>query len=447
MSGKIPSVTSPPWTATTKRIVLVVTLGVLLMLARQVDGATWTAIIISMLLAYLLSPVVGLIERRLAVLIPMPEVRRTLAVFLTWLLVIGLMVLLIILVVPATVAQMRDFAEDLPTLVEDTEQDLRDTLSKPIPLGNFVLVPWDELEKMFAEEEGTEGDSTLSGTLRDALLGIADHALDVVGGALSFFITLIFVLTMLFYLMRDGRQFVHYLVRSVPESYQGDARRLLYELGQIWNAYLRGQIILSVIMAVVVYCAALVLGLPQPLVLGLFAGFFEFIPNLGPALSQIPALLFALTTDSATIPALDAGIIYAVVVSVTYMSLQQLEAILIVPRVLGSSLDLHPFVVIVAILAGASFAGVLGVVLAAPSVATLRLGGRYLRAKLLDEELFPATPAAQRLPGGVIFRTVRFLLSRRFPVLPDAELAEAPPDVPPERGEPSERPDISSWAM
>jgi predicted PurR-regulated permease PerM len=195
----------------------------------------------------------------------------------------------------------------------------------------------------------------------------------------------------------------------------------MHELGLIWNAYLRGQLFLCTVMGLATYIAALILGLPQPLLLGLVAGFFEIIPNIGPALSQVPALLFALTTPSSTIAALDAGLLYAVVVSVSYMVLQQLEAMFLVPRIMGSSLDLHPFVVLVAIIVGASLAGVLGVILAAPSVATVRLFGRYLRAKLLDEELFPTLPSGVAQQRGFVYRLMFFFLSKRFPSVPPEE--------------------------
>jgi predicted PurR-regulated permease PerM len=229
----------------------------------------------------------------------------------------------------------------------------------------------------------------------------------------------------------------------VPESYQGDVRRLMHDLGQIWNAYLRGQIVLCLVMGTAIYLVTLILGLPQPLVLGLIAGFLEFIPNLGPALSMIPAALFALTTDSATIPGLDAGVLYAVIVVAIYIHFQQLEAVFLVPRILGHSLDLHPFVVLIAILMGASLAGVLGVVLAAPMMATLRLGARYLRAKLLDEELFPTEGAYLALPRGFFYRLLRYFLERRFPVLPEDAEASALYDP---MNDPVEHSDASGWA-
>ncbi|MBN1679381.1 MAG: AI-2E family transporter [Anaerolineae bacterium] len=424
MSSKLPSVTSPPWSTTTKRIVTVVILTLIVLFMRQVNQATWMAITVTIVLAYLLSPVVTFFEHRLSRVIPSYEIRRTLSVFLAWLFVLGLLSVFGVLIVPATVSQLRELADDLPDLIKSTENDLRSVLDKPITIGDFEFVPWQELENMFVPADESESGGNLTDTLQTAVRSLADPALSFVGGALSFLLTLSFVLVMIFYLMRDGPLFANYLVESAPESYRGDVARLLHELAQIWNAYLRGQVLLCLAVGLATYIAALILGLPQPLLLAAVAGFFEFIPNLGPALAQIPAVLFALTSSSTTIPWLGGGLMYAVVVSLTYIGIQNLEAIFLVPRILGNSLDLHPFVVLIAILIGASVAGVLGVVLAAPTVASLRLFGRYLRGKLLDEELFPTVPAYSRRRYAFVYRLTRFFLSKRFPVLPPDQLAD-----------------------
>jgi predicted PurR-regulated permease PerM len=214
----------------------------------------------------------------------------------------------------------------------------------------------------------------------------------------------------------------------------------------IWNAYLRGQLILNFSVGLATYIVALFLGLPQPLLLALVAGFFELIPNIGPTIAAIPAVLFAFTADSTTIASLDAGFNYALVVMISYMAIQQLEAIFLVPRILGSSLDLHPFVVLVAILLAASFAGLLGVILAAPIAATLRLMVRYLRGKLLDEESFPPLPPYAVPQRGVVYRLIRHFLSKRFPVIPTDAVAEPTPKTV-EAAEVPERSDASGWAI
>ena len=419
-------------------------LGLVVLIARQVGAVTWTAILVSMLLAYLLAPVVALFERRLRWIGPY-EVRRTLSVVLTWLLVLGIFALLIGLVVPATLVQLRQLADDLPELVESTQKDLENVLNKPITIGGATVVPWEELSRMLGTGQENGNEAGLTASLQDTILSLADPALGVLGGAVSILVASVFALIMLFYLMRDGPLFADYVVGGIPDSYQGDVRRMIHELGQIWNAYLRGQLLLCVAVGTATYFAALILGLPQPLVLGIVAGFLEFIPNLGPTLAQIPAVLFALTTSSSTISGLDAGLTYAIIVSLTYIGIQQLEAIFLVPRILGHSLNLHPFVVLVAILIGSNLAGVLGVVLAAPTVATIRLFGRYLRGKLLDEELFPALSTVPAQQTSLIYRVMRFWLSKRFPVLPPGGADPLPGELVPEPGE--QRTDFSEWAL
>ncbi|MBN1565072.1 MAG: AI-2E family transporter [Anaerolineae bacterium] len=424
MSNPSTSITSPPWSLATKRIVALIVAGLLLLIMRRIEGSVWTSLVIALVLAYLLSPLVGFFEQRLK-RIESFELRRSLSVLLTWFVVIGLFALFVGLIVPAMVAQIRQFADDLPGLIEETQADLKAALSQEITIGKTKFVPWDELENAFAPDDG-EG-TTVTERLQSAILALADPALGLVGGVVSFLFTIFFVLVMLFYLMRDGPLFVNYLVGSVPESYQGDARLIFHELALIWNAYLRGQIMLCLAIAIATYSAALILGLPQPLLLATVAGFLEFIPNIGPTIAQIPALLFAFTTDSTTIASLDAGLVYAVVVSLTYIAIQQLEAIFLVPRILGGSLNLHPFVVLLAILIGASLGSVLGVILAAPVAATLRLFGRYLRAKLLDED-FATAPAFTAEKPGFVYRLIHFWLSKRFPSLPPDEYTLTPND-------------------
>ncbi len=442
MSSNIPSVTSPPWSVTTKRIIALAVVALAYVIARQVNTVAWTSIVIAVVLAYLLSPIVTFFERRLT-RIRNNERRRALSVVLTWLVVMGVLGLFIGLIVPATFKQLREFANELPDLIANTEDDLKSTLSKPITVGHYTLVPWDELERVVTNKDGETSDISLTTALQNTVLSMANPALGVLGGAVSFLLSSFFVLVMLFYLMRDGPRFVEYLVAGVPESYRGDVRRMLHELGVIWHGYLRGQLLLCFAIALTTYLAALILGLPQPLVLGIVAGFLEFIPNIGPTLALIPALLFALTTSSTTIPGLEAGFVFGAVVTLTYVGIQQLEAIFLVPRILGQSLDLHPFVVLVAILIGSSLAGVLGVVLAAPMVATLRLFVRYLRGKLLDEEVFPAMSAYTMQQRGLVYRLTHYLLSKRFPVMP-VERAAA---IPVERADSGESGDISSWAL
>ncbi len=430
MSKNLPAISSPPWGSTTKRIVALVAIGFVLLVAWQIGGAAWNSLIIALLLAYILSPLVQFFENQL-VIIKGYEIRRTLAVLLTWVVVVSLLWFVVALILPAMIDQSRSFAKDLPELLRDTGRDIEKTLRQPIKIGDNEFVPWDTIQNAFKSDDQESGDS-VGNALQGAVVSLASPAISVVGSAVSFLFTAFMVLVMLFYLMRDGPLFVEYTIHIIPESYRGDVQRLLRELGMIWNAYLRGQLLLCLTMGFAGYINALILGLPQPLVLGLLSGLLEFIPNIGPTLSSIPALLFALTTPSSTIPALEAGVFFAFIVGLSYVIMQQLESVFLVPRILGGSLELHPFIVLIGLLFGASLAGFLGLILSAPTIASMRLFGRYLRAKLLDEELFPVVPAyGHARPRGVVYRLMHHFLVQRFPIMSPEELDLLPlePDL------------------
>lgn len=379
-------ITSPAWSPRTRRTVALIVLLVGGVFAWRL-GDMWPPIIIALVLAYLLSPIVGLAERHL----PFGNrgTRRMIGTVLGFVTAILAIVIVLLIIVPAIGAQLRQFGDVLPALYNQIEKLVNDLLAMSITIGGQTI----RLQEVFGGSVDVERAFTLAerdlATFMRSLLGpLATPVIGAVGTALSGIISAIFVLTMVFYLMRDGPRFTEEILRIVPAPYRGDVQYLLHRLGQIWNAYLRGQLLLCLTMGVVVFTAATILGVRNPVVLGLLSGVLEFIPNLGPALALIPAALFALFFPSQTIPGLE-GVFFMLVVIVVWTGLQNLEAIFLVPRIMGNSLDLHPFIVIVAVIGGATLAGALGVILAAPVVASLRLLGGYLYLKLLQPEPGP----------------------------------------------------------
>ncbi len=379
-------ITSPAWSPRTRRTVALIALLVVGVFAWRL-GDMWPPIIIALVLAYLLSPIVGLAERWLP--FGNRRARRMIGTVLGFVTAILAIVIVLLIIVPAIGAQLRQFGDVLPALYNQIERLVNDLLAMSITIGGQTI----RLQEIFGGSVDVERAFTLAerdlATFMRSLLGpLATPVLGAVGTALSGIISAIFVLTMVFYLMRDGPRFIEEILRIVPAPYRDDVQYLLHRLGQIWNAYLRGQLLLCLTMGVVVFMAATILGLRNPVVLGLLSGVLEFIPNLGPALALIPAALFALFFPSQTIPGLE-GVFFMLVVIVVWTGLQNLEAIFLVPRIMGNSLDLHPFIVIVAVIGGATLAGALGVILAAPVVASLRLLGGYLYLKLMQPEPGP----------------------------------------------------------
>jgi predicted PurR-regulated permease PerM len=374
-------------------------------------------VIAAVILSYLLWPLVNTFEQHVLFFLPFRV--RSLAVFLTFVTVIALLVLVVLVIVPALVNQLAELGRSIPAFFEAMEAEVIDALSRPLSIaGRPILIdgePIIPLDRIRAITGTGESANLIQldnfdliqalGTFFGSVSGLTGPAFNVLGGAFNAIINLVFLVFIMFYLMRDGEGFVGNLVNIAPPSYRGDVKRLLYELGRVWNAYLRGQLILSVSVGVLVYLAALVLGLPNAPILGLLAGVLEFIPNLGPILATIPAALIALFTESSTLPFLS-GLSFALAVILVWTLIQQFESVILVPRVMGGSLNLHPVVVILALLIGASVGGALGVILAAPFTATARIVGMYVYGKLFDTDPFTATdtstPSTQK---GLIVRS------------------------------------------
>jgi predicted PurR-regulated permease PerM len=189
---------------------------------------------------------------------------------------------------------------------------------------------------------------------------------------------------------------------------RGDVRRLAGSLGPIWNNYLRGQVTLSGLLGIMVGAALSLLGVSYAPVLGLLAFLLDFIPYIGATISFIIGTLVALFQGGNWL-GLD-PLIYALVVAAIYLILQQVQGYVFWPRIMGGSLNLHPIIILVGALVMAQLFGVVGLMLAGPLIATLKLFGRYAFCKLFDLDPWEGDTVASDL------------ITRRPPASPLASL-------------------------
>jgi predicted PurR-regulated permease PerM len=211
-------------------------------------------------------------------------------------------------------------------------------------------------------------------------------AVDVLGTVFSGFVGFLFLIISSIYLSIDGDRFIKGFIEAVPEAFQSEIRTLIKRLREIWDAFFRGQVTLMVIIGSVVWLGLTILGVPGAFALGIIAGLLEIIPNLGPLLAAIPAVIVALLQGSDHF-AIN-NFVFALIVIGFYIFINFLENTLVVPRVMGDSVKLHPLVVILGVLVGASVWGILGALLAAPVIASGREITRYLYSHVVGEEPF-----------------------------------------------------------
>jgi predicted PurR-regulated permease PerM len=350
------------WSDTTKHVVVTggaVLVALMLYRFRQL----LPPLVIAIILAYVLNPMVGLIIRRTGF-------PRTLAAVLLYLVLIVLLALLPILLAPSLIKQLRAVDLNLRQISEDLER----FLDQPLFLLGYRL----EIEQAWRQ---------IIGTLESLISPIASRTMGVLFEAVTSLAWLVFVLVVSFYMLKDQPAIMRYLHHLIPRRYQADVHMLGAEINSIWNTFFRGQLILSLVVGLTVGVLTAAVGLRNAVALGALAGMLEVLPNIGPTVAAIPAILIALFQGSTYIPL--PPFWFALLVTGLYVLIQQVENNYLVPRIIGRSLNLHPLVIIVAVVAGANLAGVLGGLLAAPILASFRVLVSYTFRKLLDEPPFP----------------------------------------------------------
>lgn len=206
----------------------------------------------------------------------------------------------------------------------------------------------------------------------DAALGIALHVVELL---LKFLLCLFAT----FYLLLESNRFGTWARRIVPAPYRQEVAMVGGQIDRMVGRFIRGQLMLVVIMSVATYIGLQLLGIPYALVLAPMAGFLELIPFIGPVLAATPAVILALVYPS---PFGWSPVVYAVIVALMYTVLRHIEDYLIIPNVVGRYVQLNPVLTLFAILSGGALFGISGMLLAIPTAAILRIVLSYLYVKL-----------------------------------------------------------------
>ncbi len=231
----------------------------------------------------------------------------------------------------------------------------------------------------------------------------------VAGGAANFLGWTLFVILVSYFVLAESGGLRDRIVTVEVPGYTHDLERLSRELGRIWNAFLRGQIIIFV-LAVIVYSIILsVLGVRYALSLAFLAGLARFVPYIGPAINWLVLVIVAYFQVFKLFGL--SPLYYSLLVVVIALVVDQIFDNIVSPRILSDALKVHPAAVLVAAIIFANLLGLLGVVIAAPMLATATLFWQYTMRKLLDVDPWPEEePHRSPPPPGsrLIIRIRRF---------------------------------------
>jgi predicted PurR-regulated permease PerM len=196
---------------------------------------------------------------------------------------------------------------------------------------------------------------------------LARRMLNATFGFASKIIELVVVPVLTYYFLKDWRRLKEGVIAFFSGETKNKVSTLIDEMARVVSAYIRGQALVSIVIGLLVFSGMYLLGVDYPLVLGLLATLTETIPIIGPIVGSVPAIMLAYLSSTAL----------AIKVMAFYLVVHQLENHIIVPNIMGRTIDLHPIVVIISLLIGAQLMGIMGMILAVPVAALLRVLIKY----------------------------------------------------------------------
>ena len=313
------------------------------------------------ILAYILNPLVGRLAR-----LPL---RRTLAVVLVLVLAGLAVVALLLVVAPLIYKETRLLAERLPGFLDWLNQTAAPWLSSHF--GVQLQFDRDTLKKLATDVVQANQ------ALLPRLFGTIQ-----VGGTvlLGIVVNLMLIPVVLFYLLRDWNVMVKRIENLVPRQYHAQITRIFGEIDAVLAEFLRGQMVVMLVMAAFYSAGLWLTGLEGALPIGLITGLLVFVPYIGSFTGFLLATMAALLQ-------FDSLFNVAWVWAVFFLG-QTLEGMVVTPMLVGERIGLHPVAVIFALLAFGQVFGFFGVLLALPASAALLVGLRHLRAAYLASPLY-----------------------------------------------------------
>jgi predicted PurR-regulated permease PerM len=387
---------SPRWTATTKLLVGLVIVGIVAFLLFRFTSLI-TPLLMAFIVAYLLHPVATLMSRGFRI---SWQASINIMYFGILLLLIGLLTLGGV----GLVAQVQSLINQVETIVADLPRYIQSLSGQVFQIGPFKL-NMGQLDLNAISQQLISFIQPLLGRTGNLVATLA-------GGAAEIFGWTFFVLIVSYFLMVESTGLQSDLIKVEIPGYNEDLLRLGSQLSIIWNSFLRGQIFIFTMSTIIYIVVLSVFGVRYAIGIAFMAGLAKFLPYIGPAITWVVMAL--VTYFQPTKPFGLEPLAYMALVVITTTVIDWVIDNLIAPRIMARSLRVHPAAVLVTALVAANLLGVLGVVIAAPFLASIMLLGRYTMRKMFDLNPWPPgeASASQAMTFEWISRTRAFVVSK-----------------------------------
>ncbi len=322
-----------------------------------------SSLVVAALLAYVLHPLVNIITRQ-------TRLSHKTAVALVYFLFLLLLAAIPAILTPVVIVQTKEFVPDFEFLSKQVNRLSEQSLT----FSNFTF----SLDTVITD---------LETSVTQAIAEIATNLGLVLADISTNFLWGLIVLVSVFYLLRDSHKLFDWVMAFVPPAYHRHTKYLLGEIDAVWGSFLRGQLLLMLIVGVMSWFGAMLVGMPGAFIVGLIAGVLDIIPSLGPMLAAVVAGSIALFEGSTYLPV--SNVFFAIIILAIFLVIQQIENIWIRPALMGRRLRLHPALVFISVLTSLALFGILVTLLIIPLMATLGILTRYLRDRLRGIDPYP----------------------------------------------------------
>lgn len=338
----------------------------LLVTARRI----FLPLLLGLAFAYLLDPAVSWFERR--------GRSRTFGTIMITLLAIILIAVTLLIVVPILVHQVVELKQRLPGYEAQVEAKIQPIL--------------DRLQAQYPEQFDTirlKAEETVKEKWPQMLQGTVSWLGNVFSSVLNFLLfilDMVFVPVFAFYLLIDFPKVKRGILNLIPMPYRARTTERVHEVNQVVSSFLRGQLVIAMILAAINGIGLTALGVPMGLLLGILAGLANMIPYMALVVGLAPALLLSWIESQSL-----ATLIGVVLV---FSGAQLLEGTYLSPRILSKSVDLHPVWVLLAIIVGGRLFGVVGMLVAVPAAAAIQVFVRHWLVAYRSSKVFLGDEAA-----------------------------------------------------
>lgn len=358
MTSSVPESPNPPrsfplsYEDLRRFLALCLGFGLVYLLVREL-GQVLMLFVTVFFLAAVLNPLVVWLERR--------KIRRGIAVMLVMLGLIGTMIGVGFLVVPPIVEQTSALIKQRETFSTGIEKQVQGALDRFPQLKS--LLPASVRESPDLESLGKALSPQLSKGLGSLGTSVSSRVFSVTAGVFGGLISFVLALLLTTFVLANPKPLVAGFLCAVPHRHREAAGRSIARIESQMLAWIRATLINGVITGISTGALLYFIGLPSAIVFGVLAFFGEFVPNIGPIVSSIPALFVAAGLGTNKLLLTLAAILFV----------QQVESNVLVPFIMGRELELHPVTIVFFALAMGALLGVIGAVLAVPAAAVMKI--------------------------------------------------------------------------